>query len=192
MKNLWKKLFFTLFGINLAILLFLLIMIFLPPDTNHVEKGKQTNENLVTFPVETNKEDLNKIINYYIAKNDSKGAIDYKVYLKDDVELYGAITFFGENLQLKLTFVPEALDNGDLLLKQKEISIGQLNLPVSYVMKFVAEQYQFPNWVSIQPKEEQVYVALNKMKLNSDLHIQVNKFDLKKDKINLTFGIPTN
>ncbi|WP_315970023.1 YpmS family protein [Bacillus massilinigeriensis] len=189
MRNHWKGLFFLLLGINIAITLFLIIMVLVPSDSKQQVKVNTKKQSLVSFPVETNKDDLNKVINYYI-KKEAKGAIDYEVYLRDEVELYGTLGFFGEDVQLRLTFEPQALSNGDLLLKQKSISIGKLHLPVSYVLKFVAQQYKLPDWVIIEPQEEQVYVSLQNMKLKSDLRVQVNKFDLLHDEINLTFGIP--
>lgn len=191
MKNHWKRWFLLILGLNIAIILSLLILLFLPTESNKLGKQKAEEETLVSFPVKTNKEDLNKIINHYIQEESSKGAIAYEVYLEDDVELHGTMPFFGEDIGLKLTFEPQALNNGDLLLKQKSISIGRLHLPVSYVMRFIANQYKMPDWVIIQPKEETVYVALSKMKLKNDWQIKVNTFDLINDEIELTFGIPT-
>jgi uncharacterized protein YpmS len=156
-----------------------------PEEIDLVENTKEE----VQFHFTTNKQDLNQVINHHIES--LKGPIDYEVLLKDDVELYGTIPIFTQNIQMKLTFEPVALDNGDLLLKQKSISIGELPLPVSQVLKMIRDNYQFPDMVQIDPKEEQIYIALQKMKLKSDLSVRVDEFNLQGDQIKFSLLVPT-
>ena len=92
----------------------------------------------------------------------------------------GTLPFFSQELDLKLTFEPEALENGDLVLKQKSISVGSLHLPVSYVLKFIKENYKLPKGVDIQPNEKLIYVNMQQLKLKSDVEIKANRFDLQK------------
>lgn len=146
----------------------------------------------VQFQVQTNKAELNKMINHYIEEEGLKSPIDYKVILKDEVELFGTMKVFTQNIEMKLTFEPESLENGDLILNQKSISIGQIQLPVPFVLQFIQEQYDFPEWVSIHPNDELVYVSLQNMKLKSDIKVKVNKFDLRNDDITFTLQVPTN
>lgn len=98
---------------------------------------------------------------------------------------------FHTDIQMKLTFEPIALENGDLLLKQKEISIGHLPLPVSYVMNFIENQYNFPDWVDIQPNEEEIYVHLTKMDLKNGMLVEAKTFDLEKNIIQFNLLLPT-
>lgn len=191
MKNKWKILFFLLLGINIASAAVVSILISLPPDHEGTEMARVDNGEDVKFVINTNKEDLNKVINHYLEKEGLTGPINYKVLLRDEVELYGTMPVFSRDLKMKLTFEPEALDNGNLVLRQKSISIGQLQLPVSYVLKFVRDSYHLPDWVTIVPNDEMVYVALQKLKLKSDVKVKVNEFDLKKDKIKFTLLVPT-
>lgn len=155
-------------------------------------KEQSTAKEDVKFEIKTNKADLNRIINHYIEQEGLKSPIEYEVMLNDEVELYGTMKVFTQDIEMKLTFEPEALENGDLILKQKSISIGKIQLPVSYVLKFVRDQYDFPSWVTIQPNDELVYVALQKMKLKSDIKVKVNKFDLKNNDIRFTLLVPTD
>jgi uncharacterized protein YpmS len=191
MKNKWKRLFFLLLGINIAVFAVIFTLISLPSDDDKPEMARVDDGEDVKFVIHTNKEDLNKVINHYLEKEGLTGSIDYKVLLRDEVELYGTMPVFGRDLEMKLTFEPEALKNGNLVLKQKSISIGQLQLPVSYVLKFVRDSYQLPEWVTIVPNDEMVYVALQKLELKSDIKVKVNEFDLKKDNIKFTLLVPT-
>ncbi|TYS49464.1 DUF2140 family protein [Bacillus infantis] len=190
-KNKWKVLFFLLLGIVIAFIALFFIMINLPAKDEPINTAEVDEDGYVPFHLQTNKSDLNRIIAHYIAKEGLDGPIDYEVILDDEVELYGNLPVFSQNLEMKLTFEPEALDNGDVVLSQKSIAVGQLNLPVSYVLKFVRDRYQLPEGVVIQPDKEQIYVSLQDMKLKSDLKVKVDEFDLKKDDIRVTLYVPT-
>ncbi|WP_213087605.1 YpmS family protein, partial [Heyndrickxia sporothermodurans] len=134
---------------------------------------------------------LTNLINHYIQKEGLNGPIDYSVKLSDEVELYGIIKVFSQDVQLKMTFEPEAQKNGDLLLRQKSILIGNLNLPVEFVLKFIQKSYKFPDWVTIQPNKKTIYVALQSMKVNNEMIVHADRFDLKNDDISFTLQIPT-
>ena len=88
-----------------------------------------------------------------------------------------------------MTFEPKALENGDLILYQKSASVGKMNLPVSYILKFIRNSYNLPSWVIIQPKDELIYVSLEKMELKGDMKVKADKFNLKEDDITLTFMV---
>lgn len=188
-KQRWKLAFFSLLVINILIVLVLTYFIFVPGNEEPLTKPK-IGEN-VKFKIDTNKNDLTRLINHYIQKEGLNGPIDYSVQLKDEVELHGIIQLFSQDVQLKMTFEPKALENGDLILKQKSILIGDLKLPVSYVMRFIQKSYKLPEWVSFQPNKKIVYVALQKMQMKNGMTVRAKKFDLKEDAISFTIQIPT-
>ncbi len=194
MKNRWKLAFFSLLGIVGVFIITLFILASTPFE--QTELKQETNEVLkdkhVSFLVRTNKADLNKLINHYLVEEGFTGPMEYQVFVKDNVELYGTFPVFGQNLEMVLTFEPQALENGDLLLKQKSISIGSLNLPVTYVMKVIEQNYKLPHWVEIQPKNESIYVSLQEMELKSDIKVRANSFNLQRDDISFTLWVPVN
>ncbi|KAA0562616.1 YpmS family protein [Rossellomorea aquimaris] len=192
MKNKWKVGFFVLLGVVLIGLAIIVSMIFMPIKDDALPKSNKNTNQEVGFNVETNKKDLNLIIEHYIEAEGMKGPVDYKVQLKDDVELMGSVPVFTSNLDFKLDFEPKALENGDILLKQKSISVGQLNLPVSYVLKVMRDSYNFPEWVKIQPTDELIYVSLQDMKLKSDIKVRANEFNLKEDNISFRLLVPVD
>ncbi|WRP04971.1 YpmS family protein [Rossellomorea aquimaris] len=192
MKNKWKIGFFVLLGVVLIGLAIIVSMIFMPIKDEALPKNSKNTNQEVGFNVETNKKDLNLIIEHYIEEEGMKGPVDYEVQLKDDVELMGSVPVFTSNLDFKLDFEPKALENGDILLKQKSISVGQLNLPVSYVLKVMRDSYNFPEWVKIQPADELIYVSLQDMKLKSDIKVRANEFNLKEDNISFRLLVPVD
>lgn len=186
----WKKLFFLLLGLNVVIILLFFIMINLPSGdvpnfSEDIEDGQYA-----PLSIQTNKANLNQIINHYLDKEGLSSTFDYHIMLDDAVELSGSIPVFSQNVQLNLTFEPKALENGDLILQQKSISVGQLQLPVPFVLKLIHDHYKLPKWVYIQPNEENIYVSLQSMKLKSDVKVKVDKFNLQEDDIRFTLMVP--
>jgi uncharacterized protein YpmS len=189
-KN-WKKAFFILLIINVGILLFLLVSISIPIKDKKIKLEENELQGYVPFLIHTQKDNLNEVINHYIEKEAAGGPIDYQVVLRDEVELYGTIPIFTDEIQMKLTFEPEALNNGDLILKQKSMAIGQMQLPVTYVLKFIADRYRLPKGVTIQPNDKLVYISMQKLKLKSDFKVRVKEFDLNSDDISFQLYVPT-
>jgi len=189
-NKLWRNLFITLLGINMLIIIGLWVMAGLPVEEESYSAPKADLDSYVPFKIQTNKQDLNQVINHYLDKEGLTGPVDYRVVLGEEVELYGTVSVFSNEIQMKLTFDPIPLDNGDIVLQQKSIYVGKLQLPVSYVLNFIKDRYQMPEWVYIQPKDEKIYVSLQKMKLKSDIRVKVDEFDLANDQILVTLMVP--
>ncbi|WP_210365074.1 YpmS family protein [Bacillus sp. REN3] len=193
MKNYWKVGFFILLGLVAAGIIGIFVLAAAPVDDSKLQKSKKASiADDVAFEVKTNKRDLNRVINHYLEEEAKGSNMDYDVLLTDEVELYGTMPFFSDELELKLAFEPEALENGDMVLKQRSISVGRLRLPVSTVLKFVQKGYNLPDAVNIQPEEELVYITMDNLKLKSDIKVRVNQVDLKKDNIRFTIYAPAD
>ncbi|MBU5210039.1 MULTISPECIES: YpmS family protein [Heyndrickxia] len=189
-KSRWKIAFFSLLVLNILIVGLLSYFIF-SPGVNEIPKYNVKESDKINLKVKSNKKDLTNLINHYIQKENLNGPIDYSVNLDNEVELFGTMQIFSEDVQLKMTFEPVALKNGDLLLKQKSILIGDLNLPVSYVLKFIQKSYKLPEWVTIVPNEEVIYVGLHDLKVNN-MTVRANTFDLENDDIEFSLQVPMN
>lgn len=192
-KNKWKIGFFILLGIMIAAIVSIWVLVASPIEETKTKTGpNRSDTDDVAFNVSTNKRDLNRVINHYLEEEAKNSQINYQVLLTDEVELYGTLPLFSQELELRMTFEPQALENGDMVLNQRSISVGRLNLPVSTVLKFVRDSYDLPDAVNIQPKEERVYVSMQNLKLKSDTKVRVNEFDLKKDNIKFTLLVPAD
>jgi uncharacterized protein YpmS len=191
-KNVWKYAFFGLLAANVLIGCGIFLLIFLVSDEKTAPPNATMDRNHSELIVTTHKRDLNKLINRYIEKEGLNGPIHYDVYLTDLVELYGEVSVFSRPLQLKMTFEPKALDNGDLILEQKDVSLGDVQLPVPYILKFMKDAYKFPSWVIIQPNDKQVYVALQHMRLNNGIRVRLEEFNLEQDRISLRMLVPAD
>lgn len=189
-KNKWKISFLILLGIDVLIVILLLSLILTPSSDTQKNFINEPNVKNVSFRVKSNKQDLNKLINHYMMKYTAGSSMDYRIKLGNDVELYGAIPVFSEQLNMKMTFIPQALSNGDLILKQKSISVGSLQLPASYVLEFIRDNYYLPNGIDIMPNNQLVYIHMQQLKLKSGMKIKVDKFNLKQNDIEFRILVP--
>ncbi|GIN56572.1 YpmS family protein [Lederbergia ruris] len=190
-KNVWKVLFFALLSINILFFFAIGLFLFLAGEEQPIpESPAENTKKMSEFLIQTNKNDLNELINHYIEKENLNGPIDYSIVLSDEVELNGELNVFTSTLQLKMTFEAYALDNGDLLLEQKSLSLGGIRLPVSEILKIIRSAYKLPEWVIIQPSEKQIYVSLQSMRLNNDIQIRAEKFDLTENEIVMKMLVP--
>ncbi|KOP77509.1 hypothetical protein AMS61_06435 [Bacillus sp. FJAT-21351] len=182
MKNRWKIAFFTLLGGILFIIIMVGGMVLSTDRLASLPNTSIDNKKSVQFNISTHKEDLNKLLDQYVNITTS-----YNVRLKNDViEFKGFVPVLSEKIYVKITFIPKASNNGDLILIPKSFSLGKLNLPVSSILKLVDSSVKLPEWIIIQPVNKMIYVELQKMKIShSYIKIKLNHINLKKDDISL-------
>ncbi|MFB1097728.1 MULTISPECIES: YpmS family protein [Bacillaceae] len=192
----WKKYFKILAIANGIVLLLLLLLIFLPAFSPAPEPPKEAqfdSSDSSEFTISSTKANVNELINAYIDKELNDNSDNYAVVLGDDaVELSGGITAFGVRIPLQMTLEPQVQDNGDLLLVQRDISLGSLSLPNDKVLKYIDRYYKMPEWVTINPDEESIYVAVTQMELENNFHVEVEQFDLPNDNLSFKLYIPND
>ncbi|MDY0404468.1 YpmS family protein [Virgibacillus sp. 179-BFC.A HS] len=187
----WKKLFWSLLAIDLFIIIVLLVLIFWPiPEAkiahqHHVDETKSSE-----FIIRTTRENLDELINAYLDKLLQDSKYQYSVSLEDDVHLMGELPVFSTKVPLSLHLEPIAQKNGDVVLKQKSISIGLLELPNKKIMEYMKKYLPMPEWVTINPKKAEIYVAVTQMKIKSNFHVRVEHLDLEANNIAIKLKVP--
>lgn len=189
-KNNWKQNFFILAVVNGVILFGLLLLIFLPVSDSVVPEGTQTEEEGAEFTIKSTKQNLNELINGYIDQALANGSMNYAVSLEDDVELTGSISLFDSEIPLKINLEPVVQENGDLVLEQKNISLGRLNLPNKQVLEYLKKFYPMPEWITVNPEEESVYVAVTQMEMKSNFEVKIEQFDLENNQLAFAIKVP--
>ncbi|MCT2538220.1 YpmS family protein [Aquibacillus koreensis] len=189
----WKLLFLTLLGLNICVFISLLLLIFFPTSSDEIipEKEYIEEEPGAEFTVQSSKQNLNELVNGYVDKllKDDDGN-KYSVILDEDVQLIGSIKAFNTDVPISIRLEPIVQDNGDLILKQKEISLGLLQLPNERVLSYLKKSLPTPEWVTINPKEENIYVEVTKMEMKSNFRVRVQQFNLADDKISFRIKVP--
>lgn len=190
-KSKWKKYFLTLLTINLLILSGIILFILWPvsssnmPDTEEVDEQRSSQ-----FIVRTTKSNLNKLVNAYLDKLLDNSQHHYSIELEDDVHLLGELPVFSSSIPLSVHFEPIVQENGDVILKQKSISVGLLQLPNQKIMEYMKKYLPMPDWVTVNPKEEEIYVAVTDMEIRSNFRVSIENFDLEANNLAFKIHVP--
>lgn len=187
----WRNSFFILLGFNLIIIVVILYGLLSPtPKPETIQDVIPSETNNATFVVHTTAEDVSEFINAYIKDLLAEEAYQYSVVLQKDVQIRGELPFFGSTFPLLIILEPHVLADGNLLLKQKSLSLGKLNLPNKQAMKYVANLLEIPDWVVINPSREEIVVHVTEIKTKSNLQLAIEQFDLRANEITIKIGIP--
>ncbi|MBD7908328.1 YpmS family protein [Sporosarcina gallistercoris] len=188
--NRWKIAFFTLSGLIAAGFAGVLFLIGSTgtseplPSTEVVEDG---DVNILT--VRTTKKDFEGIANTYIREAMKGEKLPVQMKVKDDVILYSELTVFSFTLPVIMHFDPIVREDGNLILKQSSMELGQLNIPPATVLKVLRDSVKLPSWMIVRPKEEELFIDLSKVPVSKDVSVRAKSFNLEQDEILLEVSI---
>ncbi|MFC4558165.1 YpmS family protein [Virgibacillus kekensis] len=190
-RNKWKRLFLGLLIVNIVVFAAIIALIFWPVSgTDRPPAVEEDTQPSSEFIVRTTKNNLNELVNAYIDKLLRGTNHHYSVLLEEDVHLIGELPVFSSTVPLSVHFEPFVQKNGDVVLKQKSISIGLLQLPNQKIMEYMKKYLPMPEWVSINPKEEEIYLAVTDMEIRSNFEVSVEHIDLEANNLAFKFRIP--
>uniref|UniRef100_UPI00190C307E DUF2140 family protein n=1 Tax=Virgibacillus salexigens TaxID=61016 RepID=UPI00190C307E len=70
------------------------------------------------------------------------------------------------------------------------ISIGLLELPNQKIMEYIDKYLPMPEWVTDNPEDEAIYVAVTDMELKSNFQVAVQHIDLEANNLAFKFRVP--
>src|SRR5699024_11506604 len=114
------------------------------------------------------KEDLNELINDYLDHLLLADGADFTVHIDQDLHLYGSFIAFGVAIPLNIRMDPVVQPNGDLVLSVSEMSLGLLNLPKDRILNYINRQIDTPDWLYFDSENEQLYVAVTQIDIQSN------------------------
>lgn len=109
---------------------------------------------------------------------------------KQYATVVGTTKFMGVQVKFALNFVPERTDEGNVLLRAKSLSVGQLKLPMGYVMHYIAKNYDLPTWVTLNPKKRTILLDLNKYSQDKAVDYQMKELDMAKGQFKIRLSMP--
>ncbi len=191
--NKWKIAFLLLFTLVIVAVVSFFYLITRPIDTTPNPTVKQL-PNGSHLEVQTTKKDFENMANRLIESSMKTSKIPVTMEVDQDVTLNSTLTVFEMELPITMTFEP-SLEEGNLLLKQKTVEVGMLDIPPNTALKLLKDSVDLPSWMVIQPKEEQIYFNLTDIDIplgeNLIGHVQAKEFNLDKNRIILDVIIPT-
>lgn len=190
-KKKWKYLFLGLLTINGIILLSIFTLIFWPVKDEQVLVNEQFAEQESSeFTVRTTKDNLNELVNAYIDQLLKNSKHKYHISLDQDVHLVGEVPVFSSTVPLSIHLEPIVLNDGNVILKQKSIHVGALKLPNKKIMEYIDKYLAMPEWVTVQPKDESIHVAVSEMDIKSNFQVAVETFDLDANNLSFKIKVP--
>lgn len=183
MRNKWRTAFLILSGI-VAVIIIAIVMTLAKWTDGGQSAAVPHDTPKVTAPifmVNANKEKLTAMINHEIQVNQS-GNLSYHVDLSKNVSLTGALKILGLAIPFHLSFDPIVKD-GDIILKEKAVQLGDITLPKQDVLNFIKKGTQFPKWVIIQPDKNQIYINVTGLDFQKNFYLKAKTIDLSNNKI---------
>lgn len=181
---LWKILFFSLLSMNIvffSVFGFILYPLLKPVSEQELPDSQPPLEMAkAPFYIHATKESITETLNLFLDNADED---KFTILLDDYVLFKTEIAILGMNVTLHVKFEPSVVDNGNLLLKQKSISFGILQIPNEYALQYIANTLELPNWVSVHPNEEIIYIDIHDAQINSNFLVQFEQFNLTENEI---------
>ncbi|WP_047983862.1 YpmS family protein [Ornithinibacillus californiensis] len=187
----WRTAFIVLLLLNFFVVLSIIAFIFWPVEQTDMSISEhQTTQDNSEFIIRTTKKNLNELINAYMYEYLKDSKHKYRVALEEDVHLIGELPVFSTTVPVSIRLEPLVQENGDVILKQKSISLGLMELPNKKVMEYMKKYLPVPKWVTFNPEEEEIYVAVTQMDIKSNFHVSVEHMDLDANNLSFKLKVP--
>ncbi len=178
--NIWKWLFLA----QLSLLIGCGIVLYtrIQTDREDLTKLVQTStEDTKVGTFSTNREQLNQTLTNYLKEYQTE-EFSYQLFVtSQQVVFEGSYQIFGVTIPLYIYFQPSKMEDGSILLRITEISVGSLSLPKAEVLAYLQKNYKLPAFVKIDSEQAQVQVQLTELKNKFGLYGKANTIDLYND-----------
>lgn len=191
-KNPWKVAFLVLVGILLGGTIFIGSRLSQNREPSYEPSTTTVGEQSPTFQVSLKKQQVNEIISFYLNDFLKDSGVQYEFYLEDQALLSGTFKILGYEMKFYLYFDPFVMENGDVQLKAKSVSIGTLALPISEIMKYVSNSLDLPTWVEVNTEDKTLTLHLSQFKLKNGMYTRADKINLIDDDIRFNVYLPIN
>lgn len=184
----WKWAFLILLLINVGVIIWLGVQLNVlsnSEETQPVQEEVPVADDALAFELLTDKNQVNQVVNLYLQEELDDRFSGYTVAIEELVELEGALSVFGFEVDFGLYLEPVVMENGNLQLRAQSIQLGSFDLPVSIVLNILNQQLELPEWIRIDSEQEYILVAFNEFELENDTQLRMTKVDLEMDDIRL-------
>lgn len=188
--NRWKVAFFILAGLIAAAVVWVVMLISTPASSTPISSYEELPGSNHSLTVETTKEDFEGIANTFIRKAMKGEPLPVTMKVEDDIILVSEMTVFSYTLPVAMHFDPIVQEDGNMILKQSSMEVGQLAIPPSTVLKILRDSVKLPPWMVVRPKEEEVFIDLSQIPVSGNLQVKAKKMNLADDEIILEITIP--
>lgn len=189
--NYWKFAFLILLGIVIGSTVFLGSRIFANREPEYTETPAITErQGEPVLTINSNKEKVNQLISFFLSDYQKDSDIEYKFYLENEAMLNGTFEVLGFPINFYLYFDPFVMENGNVQLKARSLSVGTLSLPIKDVMNMIKRNYKLPKWVEVNTDDLTIMLRLDQFRMQNGMYIKADKIDLVDDDIRFSLYLP--
>lgn len=188
--NVWKIAFFMLAGAVVLAAAGIMYLIFSPVE--QVDKPEATSANGSIVVIETTVEEFESIAKQYVSPSLKNSPVPVEFTIDDKIRLYSTFTVFTVDVPITMDFEPIVEENGNITLKQTGMNVGKLTLPPSTVLKLLNDSVEFPDWITVNPNDSQIYVDLSRINIANGSRVRAKEIDLDNDVILLEIIVPND
>lgn len=189
--NRWKVAFLVLLAVVLGSGAFLGSRLFADREINYQKTPEIVErDGEPVLSVNTNKKQVNQLIDFYLDDFQKGQDIKYDFALENEAMLSGEFSVLGFPMKFYLYFDPYVMENGNVQLRAKSMSVGTFGLPMEEVMRIAKRSFKFPEWIEVDPDEKMIMIRLDQFRLQNGLFIRANKINLVDDEIQASLYLP--
>ncbi|WP_033541461.1 YpmS family protein [Planococcus sp. CAU13] len=182
----WRAAFIILLAVNiLAVIGFVFYVTIPAKDHVSYQAEKRAYAEGNTLTVRTSKADFEGIANNYIREAMKDQPIPLTLSVDDDVSLSTELQVFSMTLPILLKFEPLVQDDGNLLLEQKSVNVGMLDIPPESALKLLRDSVTLPEFMEVNPASEEILLRLTEIPLDDGISVRAESFNLEEDDIRL-------
>lgn len=186
----WRIAFFVLMAFNVLALVGLIFYVTTPSQDFTSYQALQSEPAVGnTVVVNTTKSDFEGIANTYIQDAMKDQPIPLSLSVTDDVSISTELTIFSVTLPILMKFEPLVQEDGNLLLEQKSVEVGMLDIPPESALKLLRDSVELPEFMEVMPAEEEVLLKLTEIPLDDGISVRAASFNLQEDDIRLLVTI---
>ncbi|BDP77001.1 hypothetical protein EfmAA242_12290 [Enterococcus faecium] len=189
--NYWKFAFLILLGVVLGSTVFLGSRIFANREPELPEIPALTErQGDPVLTINSNKEKVNQIISFFLSEYQKDGISTLDNLVKGGRISHGTFEVLGFPIDFYLYFDPYVMENGNVQLKARSLSIGTLSLPIKDVMNMIKRNYKLPDWIEVNTDDLTIMLRLDQFRMQNGMYIKADKIDLVNDDIRFSLYLP--
>ncbi len=186
----WKLAFILLLVLNMLVVIGMTLYLSTPSkDYISYQAAKSGAAAGNTVVVNTTKADFEGIANTYIQEAMKDQPIPLSLSVTDDVSISTELSIFSVTLPILMKFEPLVQEDGNLLLEQKSVEVGMLDIPPESALKLLRDSVDLPEFMEVTPADEEVLLKLTEISLDDGISVRATSFNLKEDDIRLLVTI---
>ncbi|MGM0124476.1 hypothetical protein IGI37_001854 [Enterococcus sp. AZ194] len=189
-KNYWKLAFLILVGIVLGSGIFLASRVFSLREPTYDKAAVVERKGEPVLTINTKKEKVNELIDFYLTDFQKDTDVKYSFSLENEALLNGEFKILGVPVNFYLYFEPYVMEDGNVQLKAKSISVGTLGLPIKDVMNMVKKNFKLPKWVEVDSSEQTVLIRLDQFQMQNGMYLKADQINLIDDSISVSLYLP--